>query len=126
VHDLSALWNKKYKDYLGVEVPDDRRGILQDVHWSHGSFGYFPTYSMGSFYAAQFFHQAEREFPQIREEMHHGRYEKLHEWLREHIYDHGRRYDPEDLCQKITGESLDIRYFMEYAEEKYARIASLL
>ncbi len=123
VNALRDLWNSKYKDYLDVNVPDDRRGILQDVHWSHGSFGYFPTYSMGSFYAAQFYQKAEQDIPDLNSEIAEGQYASLHQWLRENIYSYGRRLDPEDLCLKITSAPIDIGHFMTYAERKYSHLA---
>jgi carboxypeptidase Taq len=119
VNDLPALWNSKYKEYLDVDVPDDKRGILQDVHWSHGGFGYFPTYSMGSFYAAQFFRKAEKDIPAVHEEIAQGKYTGLNGWLQQNVYMHGRRMDPEDLCQHITGQAPDISAFVQYAEQKY-------
>jgi carboxypeptidase Taq len=122
VNAVRDLWNSKYKDYLGMHVPDDRRGILQDVHWSHGSFGYFPTYSMGSFYAAQFYQKAEQDIPDLNEEIAAGQYTSLHTWLRDNIYGYGRKLDPEDLCLKITTSPIDIGAFMTYAEQKYGHL----
>lgn len=124
VNALSDLWNQKYKQYLDVDVPDDRRGILQDVHWSHGSFGYFPTYSMGSFYAAQFYQKAEADLPDLNHRISEGSYTQLRQWLSENIYAYGRKYDPEDLCEKVTAEPLSIRHFMTYAERKYGDLLS--
>lgn len=123
VNDLPALWNRKYKEYLDVDVPDDKRGILQDVHWSHGGFGYFPTYSMGSFYAAQFFRKAETDIPTLHEQLAQGKYTGLQGWLQQNVYIHGRRFDPEDLCQHITGQAPDISAFVEYAERKYGVVS---
>ncbi|HLF62153.1 MAG TPA: carboxypeptidase M32 [Saprospiraceae bacterium] len=123
VNTLQDLWNQKYREYLQVDVPDDRKGILQDVHWSHGSFGYFPTYSMGSFYAAQFYQKAEQDIPDLPHEIAEGRYTSLHAWLRENVYAHGRRWDPEDLCRSITGLPLGIDHFITYVKHKYAILA---
>jgi carboxypeptidase Taq len=119
VEALPALWNQKYKEYLDVEVPDDRRGILQDVHWSHGGFGYFPTYSLGSFYAAQFYAQAQSDVRDLDSSILGGNYTPLHDWLKETVYAHGRKHDPEDLCKRITGSELDLHFFIDYASEKY-------
>lgn len=116
------MWNAKYKDYLGLEVEDDREGILQDVHWSHGSFGYFPTYSMGSFYAAQFFAQAQKEMPDLNEEIAKGNTSSLLNWLRENIHQHGRRYDAEELCKRVTGKTLSLKPFLDHTKEKYGEI----
>jgi len=124
-NDLRDIWNDKYKEYLGVEVPDDKRGILQDIHWSHGSFGYFPTYSMGSFYAAQFFKQAEKDIPNLIQKIEQGNTADLLTWLRENIHQYGRFYTADELCKRITGEKLNFRYFMEYAGQKYSEIYDL-
>jgi carboxypeptidase Taq len=122
VADIPAWWKENYATWLGVDVPDDKRGCLQDVHWSHGSFGYFPTYSLGSFYAAQLFESAENQDTSIRESIGSGNTAPLLEWLRTHIHQYGRRYTSEELCQRATGKSLDINYFLTYLLEKYAKI----
>lgn len=125
VKDLPSAWNEKYKEYLGVDVPSDDKGVLQDIHWSHGSFGYFPTYSLGSFYAAQFFSFAEKQIPSLKEKIRNGELSELLLWLRTNIHQHGRYYTASELCEKITGEKLNFRYFMEYARKKYAVLYSL-
>lgn len=122
VADLPSYWNAKYKEYLGVDVPNDAKGVLQDIHWSHGSFGYFPTYSIGSFYAAQFFDQAKKENPSLISEIERGEMQNLLKWLREKIHIHGRFYTASELCEKITGEKLNFSYFMNYAKDKYGAI----
>jgi carboxypeptidase Taq len=120
--DLRDAWQQMYRQYLGVEVPDDRRGVLQDVHWSHGSFGYFPTYSLGSFYAAQFYRAACRDIPDLDTQVSQGKLLGLLEWLRQHIHRHGRIYPAEVLCEKVTGEKLQFRYFMDYVRAKYGEL----
>ena len=122
VENLDEVWNEKYKAYLNVDVPDDNHGILQDIHWAHGSFGYFPTYSLGSFYAAQFFQQAMKDLPNLKTEIENGDTSNLLLWLRKNIHQHGMNYNAEALCKKITGEPLNFKYFMEYVAEKYALI----
>src|SRR4030095_13397598 len=104
--DIPACWNDKYKKWLGVEVPDDQHGCLQDVHWSHGSFGYFPTYSLGSFFAAQFYTTAITQGPEIEKDIQAGKTDKLLNWLRENVHRHGRFYNSDELCRKISGEGL--------------------
>ena len=119
VNELPAYWNSKYKEYLGIDVPSDKQGVLQDIHWSHGSFGYFPTYSLGSFYAAQFFAQAKKEIPNLENQLEQGNMLNLLSWLREKVHKHGKYYTAEELCVEITGEKLNFNYFMEYAKVKY-------
>jgi carboxypeptidase Taq len=123
--DLVDAWNSNYKKYLGVSSPDDKQGILQDVHWSHGMFGYFPTYSLGSFYAAQFFEKAVPEIVNLKDETENGRFFALLEWLRMKIHVHGRRYRSEELCRNITGSGLDFSSFMRYATRKFSEVYAL-
>ncbi|RPD38954.1 carboxypeptidase M32 [Chitinophaga barathri] len=123
--DLRDVWNKYYEDFLQVKVPDDMHGILQDIHWSHGSFGYFPTYSLGSFYAAQLFASAKKQIPNLENDIASGVYDTLLHWLRENIHRHGRFWTSNELCEKVTGEKLDFRYFLEYASEKFGGIYKL-
>ena len=118
--DLKQLWNEKYKAYLGVDIKNDSQGILQDVHWSHGSFGYFPTYSLGSFYAAQFHHAMTAEHKDLEDQLAKGDFSSVHQWLKKHIYRHGKTYNAEELCKKATGSTLDFQYFMNYISEKYS------
>ncbi len=125
VNDLSSYWNSKYKEYLGLDVPSDSKGVLQDIHWSHGSFGYFPTYSLGSFYAAQFFAQAKKEIKGLESEIEKGNMKPLLDWLREKVHKHGKYYSAEELCISITGEKLNFKYFMDYATNKYTQLYNL-
>lgn len=122
VEGLDKTWNEKYQQYLGIKVPDANRGILQDIHWSHGSIGYFPTYSLGSFYAAQFFHQACQDDPTILPAIEKRNNQPLLDWLRANIHQHGQYYNAKALCKRITGEPLNFKYFMQYAREKFGGI----
>jgi carboxypeptidase Taq len=117
--DLPEFWNEKYKSYLDIDVPSDDKGVLQDVHWSHGSFGYFPTYSLGSFYASQFFHTAQMEIPSLMHQIKNGNTMPLLLWLRTNIHKHGRTVLSNELCKNITGEILNFDYFFNYAKTKY-------
>lgn len=120
VADIPAWWNENYATWLGIRVPDDKRGCLQDVHWSHGSFGYFPTYSLGSFYAAQFWDKAQKSLPTLKQEqMDAAVLAQLLQWLRKNIHAHGRLMDSEELCMAVTGETLNVQYFERYINEKY-------
>jgi carboxypeptidase Taq len=125
VDDIPAYWNEMYAKYLGVTVPDDKKGCLQDVHWSHGSFGYFPTYSLGSFYAAQFFDAASRQIENIENKIASGNTLLLLQFLRQQIHSKGRYYTSEELCQAVTGEGLNVRHFTSYLLQKYTSIYTL-
>lgn len=120
--DLPQFWNEQYKQLLNVTVPDDKNGVLQDVHWSHGSFGYFPTYSLGSLYAAQFFVKAKELVPNLEAQIAAGNTAPLLAWLRQTIHEKGRYFTSEELCREITGETLNAAYFLTYAKEKYTAI----
>jgi carboxypeptidase Taq len=122
--DIPAYWNEQYKSLLDVEVPDDKSGALQDVHWSHGSLGYFPTYSLGSLYAAQFYGQAKRELPELEQDLSVGQTASLLQWLREKIHAKGRYFTSEELCREVCGEPLNPDHFLRYMLEKYAAIYS--
>ena len=122
--DIPAYWNEHYQKYLGVTVPDDKRGCLQDIHWSHGSFGYFATYSLGSMYATQLYAAIDRENPSLQKDLASGNNSVVQKWLKNNIYQHGRYFSSEDLCKKATGETLQSRYFINYATKKYNHIYS--
>jgi carboxypeptidase Taq len=122
VADLPAAWNEKVKSYLGLDVPSDSMGVLQDIHWSHGSFGYFPTYSLGSFYAAQFMDAAMLALPGLDAEIRRGEFGRLKAWLNREIHAQGRLYSSEELCQRVTGKPLDVQHFIRYAKAKYSQV----
>jgi carboxypeptidase Taq len=120
--DIPTCWNEMYQKYLGIKVPDDNRGCLQDIHWSHGSFGYFATYSLGSLYGAQLYSTIEKQYPTISEDLSNGKINTIQEWLQKEIYCNGRFYSSEELCKKATGESLQSSHFIEYATKKFSEI----
>jgi carboxypeptidase Taq len=103
---------------LGVEVPDDRRGALQDVHWAMGAIGYFPTYTLGNLYAGQLWAAIGRELPDTAAKIAEGEFEQLLEWLRSRIHRHGRRFSATELCEHATGSPLSAAPFMQYLSEK--------
>ncbi len=119
VNEIPAYWNSRYKEYLGIDVTSDAEGCMQDIHWSHGSFGYFPTYSLGSFYAAQLFAKVSAEIPDLQKQIQGGDYSNLLAWLRDKIHRHGKTYTSKELCVMATGEELNFKYFMEYVTVKY-------
>ena len=116
--DIPAKWNEMYKKYLGVDVPDDVQGCLQDVHWSHGSFGYFSTYSVGSLYAAQFYEEMKNKMPHLENEIYNGNSLSISNWLQKNIYEKGRFDTSENLCFKITDKYLNVNSFISYIEKK--------
>lgn len=120
--DIPAVWNELYKQYLGVTVPDDKQGCLQDVHWSHGSFGYFATYSIGSLYAAQLYATISRQELSLEEQLSQGNNQPVWQWLQQHIYRYGRYYHSEELCTHATGEPLNSSFFVEYVNKKFSAI----
>ncbi len=120
--DIPEFWNQQYKKLLGVEVSDDKAGCLQDVHWSHGSFGYFPTYSLGSFYAAQFFSAANKQIPNLNDDIAKGDFFPLLGWLRNNIHNKGRSYTSEELCLQVSGKTLEVADFTDYILRKYQLI----
>jgi carboxypeptidase Taq len=119
--DVKSLWNELYKKYLGQTIKKDSEGILQDVHWSHGSFGYFPTYSLGSFYAAQFYTAMLKDHPTLESEISSGNMSNVNKWLAKNIYKHGGIFTSEEICKKATGKGLDINYFKNYAINKFVK-----
>jgi carboxypeptidase Taq len=118
VADIPDAWNQRYKEYLGIEVPSDAKGCLQDVHWSMASMGYFPTYTLGNLYCAQFFEKAMEEIPDMYEQFETGEFGALKTWLNENIHRHGKRYRAADLCEVVTGKSLTAEPLMRHLESK--------
>lgn len=119
--DIPAAWNSKYKEYLGVDVPSDREGCLQDMHWSGGSLGYFPTYSLGSAYAAQIYSAMSKDVD-IAGEVRSGSILKIAEWLREKLHKYGSSKFPKELIYIATGEAFDAKYYVDYLVGKYTEL----
>jgi carboxypeptidase Taq len=125
VADIPAAWNEKYRDYLGLDVPDDSTGCMQDIHWSMCSMGYFPTYTLGNLYSAQFFDAACREMPGLEDGFARGEFSPLREWLNEKIHSQGQRYLAADLCEVVTGAPLSADFLMTYLEGKFGELYGL-
>jgi carboxypeptidase Taq len=119
VKDLPEAWNSRFHELFGLTVPDDRRGVLQDVHWSLGSLGYFPTYTLGNLNAAQLMFAAENKIPGLSDQLAEGNYVPLLQWLRENVHQHGRRYLPAELLRRATDETTQASYRIEYLRTKY-------
>ena len=120
--DVPSVWNEKMKSYLGVDVPDDARGCLQDVHWSHGAFGYFPTYTLGNLYASQIFEAVLKDLPDLWQQVENGSFLPLRDWLREHVHRHGRRKTAADLVREISGTPPGAGPYLRYLEAKYSSL----
>ncbi|MBI1318629.1 MAG: carboxypeptidase M32 [Candidatus Hydrogenedens sp.] len=122
VSEVPEAWNAKMKQYLGLDVPDDARGCLQDIHWSHGSMGYFPTYALGNLYAAQLFEQIESDLPALWSSVGAGEFAPLLGWLRANVHRVGRRMLPTQLIAHVTGREPEAAPFLNYLKKKYGGI----
>ena len=122
VEDVPGVWNDKYEEYLGIRPDTDSEGCLQDIHWSHGNFGYFPTYSLGSVMAAQLFEAAEAEIDDLDAKIAEGEFDDLHDWLGENVHRHGSRYETNELVKRATGEDFSADAFLDYVDEKYGEL----
>lgn len=124
IMELPKIWNEKYEEYLGVTPENDAEGILQDVHWSGGAFGYFPSYALGSAIAAQLFHYMEGIMP-IHEYMEQGNLAPIHEFLKEHIHKYGGSKNTQELLLAATGEEFNPDYYINYLTEKFTKLYEL-
>ena len=122
VKDLPEIWNSKMQEYLGILPENDAKGVLQDVHWSLGYFGYFPSYMLGNLYAAQLFDAVKREIRDLEEEITKGNLKPLLAWLREKVHPFGLVREAPDLLREVTGEVPNSQYWMEYIKEKFDQI----
>jgi carboxypeptidase Taq len=125
VKDLPEAWNKKFEEFLGITPPNDAKGVLQDVHWSMGLFGYFPTYALGNLIAAQLWNKINLDIPEIEKKITKAEFSDLLEWLQEHIHRHGAKYNPLDLLKQATGQDLDAEPYLQYIEGKFGDIYEL-
>jgi carboxypeptidase Taq len=119
IKDLPEAWNSKYQEYLGITPKTDAEGCLQDVHWSFGLVGYFPTYTLGNIMSVQLFEAAKKAHPSIEQDMTEGKFNKLFAWLRENVHEHGSRYLPQDLLKRATGSTLDSAPYIAYLNNKF-------
>ncbi|MFB6303112.1 MAG: carboxypeptidase M32 [Haloferacaceae archaeon] len=125
VAEVPAVWDEKMDSYLGVTPDDDGEGCLQDVHWAHGNFGYFPTYSLGSAMAAQLYAAAERDLDDLETSVREGDVDPLRSWLRDRIHRHGKRYETNDLVRRATGEDFAADAFTDYVTDKFGALYGL-
>jgi carboxypeptidase Taq len=125
VKNLPKVWNDKMEEYLGIIPTSDSLGVLQDVHWSGGAFGYFPSYTLGAMYACQFYEKMLRDFNDNSINIIDGDLVRIKNWLNKNIHQLGRLYTPDDLAMKVTGEPLNPEIFINYLENKYSEIYHL-
>ncbi len=125
VRELPEAWNARYTEYLGITPPDDTQGVLQDIHWPAALVGYFPTYSLGNLYAAQFFEQADRDLGGLDALQRRGEFQPLLEWLQQKIHRHGQCFSPAELVQQATGKPLSHQPLIRHLRAKLAPLYDL-
>jgi carboxypeptidase Taq len=123
--DVPAAWNELFTKLFGITPPDNAQGCLQDVHWAMGGLGYFPTYTLGNLYAAQFFDTLKQALPDWDDQVRRGDFSAILGWLRTNIHRHGRIYTAGELCRRVTGRPLDPQHFLTYLNEKYGAVYGL-
>jgi carboxypeptidase Taq len=120
--DLPELWNSKMREYLGITPDSDANGVLQDVHWSSGILGYFPTYQLGNLISAQLWSKMNDDMPDIYSNIEKGNFSPILGWLREHVHQFGRKYLPGELIVRVTGKPVDSSFYIDYLNKKYGEI----
>jgi carboxypeptidase Taq len=125
VSELPRIWNEKMKEYLGIEPQNDREGVLQDVHWAGGSFGYFPSYTLGNIYSAQIYNAIRKQLDNFDDLIKDGELTKIKEWLGQNIHRYGKLLTPAEILKSVTGEEINPRYLIDYLENKYKKIYNL-
>lgn len=125
VKDLPEYWNNKMQEYLGITPSNDAKGVLQDIHWSFGAFGYFSTYALGNLVSAQLWEKINQDIPNLDDQIRSGKFEALLAWLREKIHNPGRKFEPQEVVQKATGSKIDSAPYVRYLKNKYSNIYGL-
>ncbi|HZU60526.1 MAG TPA: carboxypeptidase M32 [Solirubrobacteraceae bacterium] len=125
VADLPEAWNARYKEYLNLDVPDDRRGVLQDVHWSSGLIGYFPTYALGNLIAGQLWERVHGDIPDLEDQLRAAELGGLREWLRENVHRHGSKFPTTELLSRVVGGPIAVGPFLAYLKEKLSGVYGL-
>jgi carboxypeptidase Taq len=120
VSNLPEAWNARMEEYLGVDVPDAARGVLQDMHWAAGALGYFPTYALGNVISVQIWERALEDLGDLDERFERGEFGDLREWLRKHLYALGSRFTPQETIERVTGSRIDAKPYLRYLREKLA------
>lgn len=125
VKDLPEAWNARFQEYLGLTPPSDALGVLQDVHWSGGMIGYFPTYALGNLVSAQLWECIRQDLPNLETQIERGEFADLLGWLREKVHRHGAKYEPQVLVEKVTGSKIDPQPYVRYLQGKFGEIYGL-
>jgi carboxypeptidase Taq len=125
VRELPGYWNARMQEYLGVVPPDDARGVLQDIHWSDGYFGYFPTYALGNLISVQWWEKIRGDVPDLEDQIRAGEFAPLLTWLREKVHRHGNKFEAQELVQRVTGGRIDPEPYLRYLNKKYGEIYGL-
>jgi carboxypeptidase Taq len=124
IADLPRVWNERMGEYLGVEVPDDAHGVLQDVHWSRGTIGYFPTYALGNVISVQIWEKVLEDVPNLDEHLEQGDLRPLGDWLRDRLWRHGRKFTPQETLERVVGGGLDPEPYLRYLNGKLGALAA--
>jgi carboxypeptidase Taq len=122
VDELPEIWNAKIQEYLGLTPSNDAEGVLQDVHWSFGAFGYFPTYTLGNLYAAMLFHQAKKEIADLQQNIGQGNFLPLKNWLNDRVHQWGRQFTASELLLRVTGQTITSEPFIQDLEDKFGNL----
>ena len=122
VSELPQVWNHKYEEYLGIKIGNDAEGVLQDTHWGSGLYGYFPSYALGNVYDGMWFEQMNKDMPNWVDNLAKGEILPAIEWHKKNIHEPANLYDPGVLAKRVTGKELSAKPFLEYLNEKYAKI----
>jgi carboxypeptidase Taq len=125
VSDLPEFWNNRMDEYLSLTPPDNAQGVLQDIHWSNGDIGYFSTYALGNLISLQLWEAIRSDIPDLDEQIRRGKFANLLAWLREKVHRHGRKFQPQELVERITGSKIDPAPYTCYLDEKYSHVYGL-
>ncbi|HEY9076549.1 MAG TPA: carboxypeptidase M32 [Anaerolineaceae bacterium] len=125
VKDLPEAWNERMKSYLGLTPPDDAHGVLQDIHWSGGMIGYFPTYALGNLLSVQLWECIQKDLPNLDDQIKLGQFNELLQWTRQNVHLAGAKYEPQVLAKRITGSTMDPQPYVNYLQKKYSEIYHL-
>jgi carboxypeptidase Taq len=125
VDELPDAWNARFAEYIGLEVPDDARGVLQDVHWASALIGYFPTYALGNLIAGQLWQRVHLDVPDLDSQLEAGELSALREWLREHVHRHGAKFSTARLLEQVVGGPLAVTPFVAYLRDKLSDVYGL-